>query len=390
MTTSSDRILTTHVGSLPRPAELLLLLQAQSRDEPHDRSRLQTLLDAAVAQMVASQVEAGVDIVNDGEMSKVAYTFYVKRCLSGIASGAPGVGMGKENADFTDHPDFAAQVRRRGGALGQRVVFPVCNASVKYSNLSPLRADLDRLKAAADQFGATKAFVPAPSPGILVRFIRNEFYPNEDSYLEALGDAMRVEYEAIHAAGFVLQLDCPDLASARHNFYQDLDESEFLSIARRHIDVLNHATRNIPPDAMRLHLCWGNYEGPHTRDIPFAKIAPVAFASRAQGISFEAANPRHAHEWEDLLEVGVPDDKILIPGVIDSTTNFVEHPTLVAQRLCNWAQVVGRERIIAGADCGFGTFASSEPTVAPSVVWAKFRALAEGADIASRRLRTAG
>jgi 5-methyltetrahydropteroyltriglutamate--homocysteine methyltransferase len=228
--------------------------------------------------------------------------------------------------------------------------------------------------------------VTAASPGVLVRFVRNDFYPDEDAYLEALAAAMQVEYEAIHAAGFVLQLDCPDLGSSRNNVYQHLTDEEFHNVARRHIEVLNHATRNIPIDAIRLHLCWGNYEGPHTFDIPLAKIAPVAFAARARAVSFEAANPRHEHEWEELMEVGVPDDRVLIPGMIDSTTNFVEHPKLIVQRLCNWAKVVGRERIIAGADCGFGTFASADPMVVPSVVWAKFRALAEGAAIASRRL----
>src|SRR5262245_28375492 len=386
MRTSVDRILTTHVGSLPRPPELLPLLQAGSRGEAVDQAQLDAQLDAAVRDVVAHQVEAGIDVVSDGEMSKIAYSFYVRRCLTGLAPGAPGSGAGAENADFTAHPDFAAQVRRRSGTLGQRVDLPVCNGPVRYHDLAPLTADLTRLRKAAVSAAPLEAFVPSASPGVLVRFVRNDFFPDEDAFLDALADAMRTEFEAIHAAGFILQVDCPDLASARSNQYQHLSDEEFLVVARRHVEVLNHAIRNIPPNAIRLHLCWGNYEGPHTHDIPFRKIASIAFASRAQAISFEAANPRHEHEWEDFLEGGVPDDRIVIPGVIDSTTNFVEHPQLVAQRICNWARVVGRERVIAGADCGFGTFASSEPMVAPSVVWAKFRALAEGAEIATNRL----
>ncbi len=386
MLNSADRILTTHVGSLPRPSDLLPLLQAESRGEPIDRAKRDLLLDSAVNDAVARQIEAGIDIVNDGEMSKIAYTFYVSRCLTGIVPGEPGSGAGADNFDFKMYPDFAALVRRRSGDLGQRVDFPICRGPLRYNDLAPLTADLERLRKAADKAGARESFVTAASPGVLVRFIRNEFFPSEDAYLEALADAMRTEFEAIHAAGFVLQLDCPDLGSARNNVYLHLSDEEFLKIAHRHVEVLNHATRNIPSDAMRLHLCWGNYEAPHTNDIALAKIAPIAFASRARAISFEAANPRHEHEWEDMLEAGVPDDRILIPGVIDSTTNFVEHPKLVAQRICNWARVVGRERVIAGADCGFSTFASVDYLVAPSVTWMKFRALAEGAERATKRL----
>lgn len=386
MLSSTDRILTTHVGSLPRPPELLPYLRAESQGKPVDRAQLDALLDRAVNDVVGRQVAAGIDIVSDGEMSKSAYTFYVSRSLTGIVPGEPGSGAGADNADFKNYPDFAEHVRRRSGELGQRVDFPICRGPVKYRDLAPLNADLARLRGAVSRAAAPGAFVPAASPGVLVRFIRNEFFPDEDSYLEALADAMRIEFEAIHAAGFVLQLDCPDLGSARNNIYLHLSDDEFLAVARRHVEVLNHATRNIPSDAMRLHLCWGNYEGPHTNDIPLAKIAPVAFASRAQAISFEGANPRHEHEWEDLLEMKVPDDRILIPGVIDSTTHFVEHPKLIAQRICNWAKVVGRERVMAGVDCGFGTFASADPLVVPSVVWTKFRALGEGAALATKRL----
>jgi 5-methyltetrahydropteroyltriglutamate--homocysteine methyltransferase len=384
--TSTERILTTHVGSLPRPAALTPLLLAEHAGEPVDKAALSAAIDRAVADMVRRQFESGVDIVNDGEMSKVAYTFYVKRSLSGIAPSPPGSGAGVEGADLKAHPDFAEMQRKRGGGLGQRIDFPMCTGPIAYGEIKPLHEDLARLSKAVKEVGAFEGFVPAASPGVLVRFVRNEFYPDEDSYLEALAEAMRIEYEAIHKAGFVLQLDCPDLGSSRNNIYQHLSDDEFLKIARRHMEVLDHATRNIPGEAMRIHLCWGNYEGPHTHDIPLAKIGPVAFSHRAQAVSFEAANPRHEHEWEDLKEIRIPDDKVLIPGVLDSTTNFVEHPKLIAQRICNWAGVVGKERVIAGADCGFGTFAAREATVAPSIVWAKFKAMADGAAIATQRL----
>jgi len=385
MKTSKDRILTTHVGSLPRPAKLLDLLLADDKGEAVDHNVLDTAIEEAVADVMTRQVDAGVDIVNDGEMSKTAYTFYVKRSLSGIAAGKPGSGAGIEGADLKAHPDFNEMQKRTRQGLG-RLDFPICNGPVASHNLKPLEADLARLKDATRVAGALEAFVPTASPGVLVRFIRNEFYKTEDEYLEALGEAMRPEYETIHKAGFVLQLDCPDLGSSRNNVYQNLSDDEFVKIAERHVEVLSHATRNIPGEAMRIHLCWGNYEGPHDHDIDLAKIAPAAFKHRAQAVSFEAANPRHEHEWEDLMDIKIPDDKVLIPGVLDSTSNFVEHPKLVAQRIQNWARVVGKERVIAGADCGFGTFAARETTVAPSIVWSKFKSLAEGAAIASKRL----
>jgi len=383
---SKDRILTTHVGSLARPQKLLALLLAQSRGDAVDQVLLTQEIDTAVNDSVRMQVECGVDIVNDGEMSKTAYTFYVLRALGGLELAQAGAGAGAESIDNKLFPDYAEMQARGGRGLGQVLDFPTCTGPVSYKNLKPLQEDLARLKAAASAAGAMDVFVPTASPGVLVRFVRNAYYKTEDEYLEALGNAMQVEYEAIHRAGFVLQLDCPDLGSSRNNIYKDLTEAEFLKIAHRHVEVLNHATRNIPGEAMRLHLCWGNYEGPHTHDIELAKIAPVAFASRAQAISFEGANPRHEHEWEDFLDVKIPDDRIMIPGVLDSTTNFVEHPKLVAQRILNWANVVGRERVIAGADCGFATFAARPATVAPSVVWAKFRSMAEGAALASKRL----
>ena len=388
MKTSTDRILTTHVGSLARPAKLLSLLLADGRGEAVDRAALNAEIDAAVSETVAQQVANGIDIVNDGEMSKTAYTFYVMRSLSGMEVAPAGSGAGPESIDNLDFPDYAEMQRRARGGMSQIMDFPICSGPVAYRDIKPLQDDLARLKAAAAASGAHDTFVPTASPGVLVRFIRNQYYKSEDEYLEALGNAMQVEYEAIHAAGFVLQPDCPDLGSSRNNVYKDLTDDEFLKVAERHVEVLNHATRNIPSDAIRMHLCWGNYEGPHTHDIELAKIAPVAFKSRARAVSFEAANPRHEHEWEDLKSIKIPDDRILIPGVLDSTSNFVEHPKLVAQRICNWAGVVGRDRVIAGADCGFGTFGVRPPTVAPSIVWAKFRSMAEGARLATKRLWT--
>lgn len=226
----------------------------------------------------------------------------------------------------------------------------------------------------------------AASPGVLTKFVPNAHYASEDAYVAALADAMKTEYEAIVDAGFLLQIDCPDLGSARHNQYQHLDERAFLRIAERNVEAVNHATAGIPADRMRLHICWGNYEGPHTHDVALATVLPICMKARPAGFLFEGANPRHEHEWEDLARGVIPDDKVLIPGVIDSTSNFVEHPRLIAQRLCRYADIVGRERVIAGADCGFGTFAAAEPQVAASVVWSKFEALAEGARIATQRL----
>jgi len=257
---------------------------------------------------------------------------------------------------------------------------------VTYYDRRPLETDLKNLTAASAAAKPVEAFMNAASPGVLTKFVPDRYYQDEDAYVDALANALREEYEAITKAGFILQIDAPDLGSARHNQYQHLSDDEFLRIADRNIAALNHATANIPPEAMRMHLCWGNYEGPHTHDIPLAKILDVAIKARPAGLSFEGANPRHAHEWEDLRNAKTPDDKVLIPGVIDSTTNFVEHPRLIAQRICHYADIVGRERVIAGADCGFATFAFVNNAVAPSVVWSKLAALTEGARIATSRL----
>jgi 5-methyltetrahydropteroyltriglutamate--homocysteine methyltransferase len=392
MQTSRDRILTTHVGSLPRPPDLLALLSARERGEAFDEGAFAERLATAVRAVVAQQVAAGIDSVCDGEQSKISYTFYVRHRLAGIDVAAGGAldrpPQTAAHRDILDHPDFTERLyQMRGGASWfTAAAVPCCTGPVAYRDRGPLERDLANLTAACEAASPLEAFMPAASPGVLTKFVPDRYYRNEDAYVAALADALAAEYEAIVAAGFVLQIDAPDLGSARHNQYQHLSDAEFLRVAERNIAALNHATRNIPPQAMRMHICWGNYEGPHTHDIPLAAILPVALRARPAGLQFEAANPRHAHEWEDLQSANIPDDKILMPGCLDSTTNFVEHPRLIAQRICNVANVVGRERVIAGADCGFATFAAQQNPVVPSVVWAKLAALAEGAGIATDRL----
>jgi 5-methyltetrahydropteroyltriglutamate--homocysteine methyltransferase len=389
---SRERILTTHVGSLPRPPDLLEFLEAREAGRAIEQAAFDACLSTAVHQVVEKQVEAGLDSICDGEFGKISYTFYVRHRLAGIGSVRGGSQdqppPTAAHRDLIDHPDYQARLnQKRGGASWfTRAAVPCCIGPVAYADRRPLDVDIANLGAACAAAKPLEAFVNAASPGVLTKFVVDRYYHNEDAYVAALADALKQEYEAIYQAGFVLQIDAPDLGSARHNQYQHLSDDEFLRVAERNIEALNHATADIPPEAMRMHLCWGNYEGPHTYDIPLAKILGVALKARPSGLSFEAANPRHAHEWEDLRAADIPDDKVLIPGVIDSTTNFVEHPRLIAQRIANFANIVGRERVIAGADCGFATFAFVQNAVAPSVVWAKLAALAEGARIASQTL----
>jgi 5-methyltetrahydropteroyltriglutamate--homocysteine methyltransferase len=392
MKISTDRIMTTHVGSLPRPPELLALLEARENGHEFDQAAFEECLATSVEEIVKKQVAAGIDVVCDGELGKISYTFYVRHRLSGITAFRGGADdkppQTAAHRDLLDHPDYMQRLNQaRGGTSWfSREAVPCCTGPVTYSDRRPLETDLKDLAVACATAKPVEAFMNAASPGVLTKFVPDRYYQDEDAYVDALASALREEYEAIAKAGFLLQIDAPDLGSARHNQYQHLSDDEFLRIAERNIAALNHATANIPPEAMRMHLCWGNYEGPHTHDIPLAKIIPVAMKARPAGLSFEAANPRHAHEWEDLCGAKIPDDKIFIPGVIDSTTNFVEHPRLIAQRICHYVEIVGRERVIAGADCGFATFAFVNNAVAPSVVWSKLKALAEGAQIASGRL----
>jgi 5-methyltetrahydropteroyltriglutamate--homocysteine methyltransferase len=377
-------MLTTHAGSLPRPRALIDAIIDREQGQPIDDAAFEAATTQAVYDAVAKQVAAGVDIVSDGEMSKPSYTTYIRHRVEGIAPDPRAAEKGRDimiGRDLLAHPDFG-RIRRNFSATP----FPGCVSSLRYKDRSALDRDLAHLKAAADKTKPIEVFMTAPSPGILTRFIINLHYPNEDTYVDALAEIMTIEYQAIVRAGFLLQIDCPDLGSCRNNQYRDLTDEQFRKIAERNIAALNAATEGLPADRMRLHICWGNYEGPHTHDLPLAKIIDIAFKGRPQAISIEAANPRHDHEWEDLKEIAIPNDKILIPGVIDSTTNFVEHPKLVAQRIGRYADIVGRERVIAGVDCGFGTAVRTDPMVVDSIVWAKLAALAEGAKIASGRL----
>jgi len=384
MKTSTDRILTTHTGSLPRPKPLIDLILGRERGEGIDAATFEAATAKAVDEIVAQQVAAGIDVVSDGEMSKPSYTTYIRHRVTGIEPDPRAAEKGRDimiGRDLLAHPDFGANRRNFSASP-----FPGCVGPLKYKDRSALDRDLAHLKAAAAKSKPTDVFMTAPSPGILTRFIINLHYPTEDAYVAALADMMKTEYRAIVEAGFVLQIDAPDLGSCRNHQYRHLSDDEFRKIAARNIEALNAATEGLPGDRMRLHICWGNYEGPHSYDLPLLKIIDLAFKARPQAISIEAANPRHDHEWEDLKEIDIPDDKILIPGVIDSTTNFIEHPRLVAQRIGRYADIVGRERVIAGVDCGFGTAVRSDPVVADSIVWAKLRALSEGAAIASQRL----
>ena len=385
MKTSKDRILTTHTGSLPRPKALTELILTRETGGAVDAASFEAETAKAVDEVVGRQVAAGIDIVSDGEMSKPSYTTYIRHRVSGIGPDPRAAEKGRDimvGRDMLEHPDFAQQ---RGNFSD--VPFPGCIGELRYEDRAPLERDLAHLKAAADRWHPAEVFMTAPSPGILTRFIINLHYPSEDAYLAALAGVMQTEYRAVVEAGFLLQIDAPDLASARNNQYRHLSDDEFRSrIAERNIAMLNAATAGLPPDRMRLHICWGNYEGPHTHDLPLTRIIDIAFKAIPQAISIEAANPRHDHEWEDMQAVKVPEDKILIPGVIDSTNNFVEHPRLVAQRLLRYAQFLDRERLIAGIDCGFGTAVRRAPKVTDSIVWAKLRALHDGAELASKRL----
>ncbi len=376
---STDRILTTHVGSLPRPKPLAELLVLKDSGAAYGKDELERRVRGAVSEIVRRQAETGIDIVDDGEMSKPGYSTYIADRLSGFAGHAPR----KPPLDTKDYPDFTAAMTRMTGA--QMLRRSQCVGPVALRNREPLEQDIANLRVALVGVSVTDAFMTSASPGLVTAFQSNAFYPSHEAYVEAVAKAMEEEYETIHRAGFVLQLDCPDLAMARHTGFQDLSETEFLKRARHHVEVLNHAVRNIPAEAMRLHICWGNYEGPHDHDIALAKVVPILLKAKPAALLIEAANPRHEHEWAIWQDVKLPDDKILIPGMLDTSTNYVEHPELVAERICRFAGVVGRERVIAGTDCGFGTFAGYGK-LDPKIALKKLRSLVEGATLASRRL----
>ena len=375
----ADRILTTHTGSLPRPKPLAELLMAKDRGDRYDAGALAEAIRAAVREAVERQVEIGVDILDDGEMSKPGYSTYIADRLTGFAGHAPR----KPPLDTAGYPEFNAAMTRMTGPQSLRR--STCVGPVTLRDRAPMEEDIANLRAAVDKSGSNDAFMTSASPGLVSAFQPNTFYPTHDAYVEAVAEAMQPEYEAIHNAGFALQLDCPDLAMARHTGFQDLTEEEFLKRARHHVEVLNHAVRNIPAERMRLHICWGNYEGPHDHDIALAKVAPILLRAKPAALVIEAANPRHEHEWSLWRELKLPDGKLLIAGVIDTSTNYVEHPELVAQRLERLAGVVGRDRVIAGTDCGFGTFAGYGK-IDPSIAFKKLAAMVEGAALASKRL----
>ena len=377
MQRSTERILTTHTGSLPRPGDLAALLEAVDTGTLSDRPAFDARVRRAVAEIVRKQVDTGIDVVSDGEQGKVGYSTYVRHRLTGFG----GQSTVRGRPDWADFPEAAARAERRPG-----VARPACDGPIDWKDRDAVRKDVANFRDAVEAASPTDAFISAASPGVIAHFLPNQHYPSRDAYLARLVDVMKEEYDAIHRAGFVLQVDCPDLAMARHLAFHELGNAEFVKIAEANVEALNHALRDIPPDRMRLHLCWGNYEGPHHRDIPLREILQVALRARPQALSFEGANPRHEHEWVVFREMRLPDDRIIVPGVLDSTTNFIEHPELVAQRIVRYAEIVGRERVIAGSDCGFATFARGVSQVEPEIAWAKLAAMVEGARLASAQL----
>ncbi len=374
---STQRFLTTHTGSLPRPEALIRAMYAKEEGVPVDRAALAAQVRSAVAEVVHKQAEAGVDLVNDGEMSKPSYATYVKDRLSGFG----GTGNTFVYQDLADFPNLAKRVFGDPGRSRRKT--PACNGPISVRDVEAARTDVENLKSALAAVKATDAFMSAASPGVVSLFFRNDHYPSHEAYLFAIADAMRHEYETVAKAGITLQIDCPDLAMGRHIQYASLGLDEFRKRARMHVDALNHALSGIPAEQLRMHLCWGNYEGPHHCDVPLDDIIDIVLLARPSAISLEAANPRHAHEWALFERVKLPPGKVLIPGVIESKSNFIEHPELIAQRIARYAKLVGRENVVAGSDCGYGTWVG-QAAVDPDVVWAKLAALAEGARMASK------
>jgi 5-methyltetrahydropteroyltriglutamate--homocysteine methyltransferase len=376
---STERILTTHVGSLPRSQAVTDVLFAREKGEIGDARAAAAVITDAVAAVVRRQVETGIDVVSDGETSKISYATYIADRFAGFGGDTPR----EPGQDLVEFPRFMAKLASSGATAKYRR--PRCVGEISLKDAAPLAADLRNFRAAVEAAKPVEAFMNAASPGVLALFQPNDHYPTQDAYLEALGGAMQAEYEAIAGAGFLLQIDAPDFGMGRHTMYRHASAGDYLKSAARHVEVLNHALRNIPADRMRMHICWGNYEGPHHHDIPLEQLLPVVIKAKPQALLFEAANPRHAHEWAVFRRQKVPDDKVLVPGVLSTTTNYVEHPELVAERILRFADIVGRERVIAGTDCGFGTFGGFGP-VDPDIVYLKLASLAEGARIASRSL----
>jgi len=379
MKRSVDRVLTTHTGSLPRPADLIRMMFAREEGVPVDGPALAARIRTAVAEGVRKQTDAGITVVSDGELSKPSYATYIKDRLNGFG----GTSQALQYRDLVDFPEMAKRVFGDPGRSRRKT--PACTGPISLRDPAAAQVDVDNLKAALRSVEVKDVFMSAASPGVISLFFRDDHYGNHEAYLFAIADAMRQEYETVARAGFILQLDCPDLAMGRHIQFAGLGLEEFRRMARLHLAALDHAVANIPPEQLRIHLCWGNYEGPHHYDVPLADILDLVLAARPQGISFEAANPRHAHEWRVFERVKLPADKVIIPGVLDSTTNFIEHPELVAERIGRYARLVGRENVIAGTDCGFGTWVG-QAAVDPDIVWAKLASLAEGARLASGEL----
>lgn len=373
-------IKTTHVGSLPRTQEVVDFIFAREREEAYDPAAFDAVMAQAVSDTVARQVAAGVDIVSDGETSKISYATYVKDRYTGFSGDSPR----NAPADLKLFPSFLARLADDGGT--PKYARPMCTGEVRSKGQGELGKDIANLTAAMAEHGVTRGFMNAASPGVISLFLQNDHYPTRDAYLAALADAMREEYQTIVAAGLDLQLDCPDLALSRHMLFQDLSDAEFLKIAAAHVEALNHALENVPAEKVRVHICWGNYEGPHICDIGMEKVFSVLMSTKARYVLFETSNPRHAHEWTVFRDrkAEIPDDKVLVPGVVDTTTNFVEHPEVVAQRIERFTPIVGADRVIAGSDCGFGTFAGFG-SVDPDIAYAKLGALAEGAALAAAR-----
>ena len=375
------KILTSHVGSLPRTQDVVDFIFARENGESYDQVAFDNCMSSACNETVRRQVEAGVDIVSDGETSKISYATYVKDRYTGFSGDSPR----NAPADLKQFPSFLERLANSGGT--PQYARPMCTGEVTSKGQGELQADIDNLKAGMAAHGATRGFMNAASPGVISLFLQNQHYATREAYLAALADAMKEEYETIVGAGLDLQLDCPDLALSRHMLFADLSDDEFVKIAAMHVEALNHALRDIDPARVRVHICWGNYEGPHVCDIDMDKVFSTLMKTRARYVLFETSNPRHAHEWTVFRDRAseIPDDKVLVPGVVDTTTNFVEHPELVAERIARFVGIVGAERVIAGSDCGFGTFAGFG-AVDPEIAYAKLTSLAKGAALASSRL----
>lgn len=375
------KIRTSHVGSLPRTQKVVDFIFAREHEKPFDEAEFDTAMTEAVDKTVAKQVASGIDIVSDGETSKISYATYVKDRYTGFSGDSPRNAPG----DLKLFPTFLERLADDGGT--PKYARPMCTSAVKSKGQGELGKDIANLKQAMQKHGAERGFMNAASPGVISLFLANDFYPTREEYLSALADAMKEEYETIVASGLNLQLDCPDLALSRHMLFSDLSDNEFIKIAEGHVEALNYALSDVPQDKVRIHICWGNYEGPHVCDIDMDKVFTTLMKAKARYVLFETSNPRHAHEWTVFRDrkSEIPDDKILVPGVVDTTTNFVEHPELVAQRIERFASIVGPDRVIAGSDCGFGTFAGFG-AVDPDIAYAKLKALSDGAAIASGNL----